>query len=55
MPNTPGARFVNPLRVVEVEFSEWTHDSRLRHPVFISMRRDKSPGEVRREMPIETE
>lgn len=55
MPNTPGARFVNPLRVVEVEFSEWTHDSRLRHPVFIGMRRDKSPGEVRREMPIEAD
>lgn len=52
-PRTPGARFVNPLRVVEVEFSEWTHESRLRHPVFIGMRRDKSPGEVRREMPID--
>lgn len=53
MPSTPGARFVNPLRVVEVEFSEWTHDLRLRHPVFVGMRRDKAPGEVRREMPVE--
>ena len=53
MSDTPGARFVNPLRVVEVEFSEWTRDSRLRHPVFIGMRRDKSPGEVRREMPVD--
>lgn len=51
MPQTAGARFVNPLRVVEVEFSEWTHDLRLRHPVFIGMRRDKDPGDVRREMP----
>jgi len=49
MPEIPGAHFVNPLRVVEVEFSEWTHDMRLRHPVFIGMRRDKDPGEVRRE------
>ncbi|MGB0120436.1 MAG: non-homologous end-joining DNA ligase [Solirubrobacterales bacterium] len=46
-----GAHFVNPLRVVEVEFSEWTHDMRLRHPVFVGMRRDKDPGEVRRESP----
>lgn len=53
MPSTPGARFVNPLRVVEVEFSEWTHDLHLRHPVFVSMRRDKAPGEVRREMPVD--
>lgn len=55
MPAVPGAKFVNPLRVVEVEFSEWTHDQHLRHPVFIGMRRDKAPGEVRREMPVETE
>ncbi len=51
MPQTSGAHFVNPLRVVEVEFSEWTHDQRLRHPVFIGMRRDKDPGDVRREVP----
>lgn len=51
MPQTAGAHFVNPLRVVEVEFSEWTHDQRLRHPVFIGMRRDKDPGDVRRELP----
>jgi len=53
MPATPGARFVNPLRVIEVEFADWTHDLRLRHPVFIGMRRDKAPGEVRREMPVD--
>jgi len=51
MPETPGAEFVNPLRVIEVEFTEWTHDGRLRHPVFIGMRRDKDPGDVRRESP----
>ncbi|MBK8294632.1 MAG: hypothetical protein IPK93_07610 [Solirubrobacterales bacterium] len=38
---------------LKLEFSEWTTDSRLRHPVFIGMRRDKSPGEVRREMPVD--
>ncbi|HTU15962.1 MAG TPA: non-homologous end-joining DNA ligase [Solirubrobacterales bacterium] len=54
-PELPDARFVNPLRVVEVEFSDWTHDLRLRHPVFVGMRRDKAPGEVRREMPVDTE
>ncbi|MGK2956604.1 MAG: non-homologous end-joining DNA ligase [Solirubrobacterales bacterium] len=55
LPDIPGARFVNPLRVVEVEFSEWTPDSRLRDPAFVAMRRDKDPGEVRREMPIDPE
>jgi len=48
----PGAQFLNPLRVVEVEFGEWTDDLRLRHPVYIGMRRDKAPGEVRRELPV---
>ena len=47
-----GAQFVNPLRVVEVEFAEWTDDMQLRHPVYVGMRRDKAPGEVRRETPI---
>lgn len=55
MPATPGAHFVNPLRVIEVEFSEWTNDMRLRHPIYVGMRRDKVPGEVRREMPSDSE
>jgi bifunctional non-homologous end joining protein LigD len=43
------ARFVEPLVVVEVGFSEWTPDGRLRHPVFLGIRDDLDPATVRRE------
>jgi bifunctional non-homologous end joining protein LigD len=43
------ARFVEPLVVVEVGFSEWTPDGRLRHPVFLGVRDDLDPAAVRRE------
>ena len=35
--------------VAEVEFGEWTHDGRLRAPVYKGLREDKEPEEVRRE------
>ena len=40
------ARWVRPVLVGEVEFSEWTGTGRLRHPVWRGWRPDKSPGEV---------
>jgi bifunctional non-homologous end joining protein LigD len=43
------ARFVEPRLVVEVAFSEWTPDGRLRHPVFLGVRDDVDPDAVRRE------
>ena len=48
----PGsAQWVEPRLVVEVSFTEWTPDGRLRHPVFQGLREDKPPSEVRREEP----
>jgi bifunctional non-homologous end joining protein LigD len=44
-----GAHWVRPHLVVDVAFSEWTHDGRLRHPRFTGVREDKNPTEVRRE------
>ncbi|MGK2933473.1 MAG: DNA ligase D [Solirubrobacterales bacterium] len=44
VPDMPGAEFVNPLRVVEVEFSEWTNDSRLRHPGLHQHAAGQDPG-----------
>ncbi len=44
--------WVEPRLVVEVEFSEWTHDGHLRAPVYKGLREDKAPEEVRREEPI---
>jgi bifunctional non-homologous end joining protein LigD len=43
--------WVEPKLVAEVEFAEWTHDGRLRAPVYMGLREDKQPGEVRRELP----
>ncbi|MFN2444486.1 MAG: hypothetical protein ABR606_02670 [Vicinamibacterales bacterium] len=42
-------RWVKPRLVVEVAFVEWTRDGLLRHPQFIVVRNDKTPGEVVRE------
>jgi bifunctional non-homologous end joining protein LigD len=45
--------WVEPKLVAEVSFVEWTHDRRLRAPVYEGLREDKSPEEVRRELPGE--
>jgi bifunctional non-homologous end joining protein LigD len=42
------AHWVKPLRVAEVKFTEWTHETsegglKLRAPVFMSLREDKNP------------
>jgi bifunctional non-homologous end joining protein LigD len=41
--------WVEPRLVCEVRFTEWTADGGLRHPIFLGMRADKKPEEVRRE------
>lgn len=43
------AQFVQPQVVVDVRFTEWTPDGRLRHPVYLGRRSDKDPAEVVRE------
>ena len=45
--------WVEPKLVAEVSFAEWTHDGRLRAPVYQGLREDKSADEVRRELPGE--
>ena len=45
------AHFVAPELVVEVAFTEWTGDGRLRHPVMLGRRDDVDPRAVRREVP----
>ena len=47
--------WVEPELVVEVAFVEWTHDGHLRAPVYLGIRDDKPPEEVRREDPFPTE
>ncbi|MDP9068113.1 MAG: non-homologous end-joining DNA ligase [Actinomycetota bacterium] len=41
--------WVRPELVVQVGFSEWTRDGRLRHPRFLGVRDDKDAGDVVRE------
>jgi bifunctional non-homologous end joining protein LigD len=40
------AHWVEPKIIVEVKFSEWTADRRLRQPIFLGVRDDKEPKEV---------
>ena len=43
------ARFVEPVLVADVEFSEWTQGGTLRHPSYKGLRADKAPRDVVRE------
>ena len=47
--------WVEPKLVAEVSFAEWTHDGRLRAPVYKGLREDKDPEDVRREEPLPAE
>jgi bifunctional non-homologous end joining protein LigD len=46
-----GEHFVKPKLVVQVGFSEWTRDGKLRHPRFLGLRTDKRAADVVRERP----
>jgi bifunctional non-homologous end joining protein LigD len=41
--------WVEPRLVAEVEFVEWTHEGRLRAPVYVGLREDKPASDVRKE------
>ena len=54
LPKMPRVRredvvWVEPTLVAEVRFAEWTHDGRLRAPVYEGLREDKEASEVQRE------
>ena len=40
------ATFLSPKLVAQISFTEWTSDGKLRQPVFLGLREDKSPREV---------
>ena len=44
-----GAHWVRPDMVVQIGFSEWTRDGKLRHPRYLGQRTDKEPRDVVRE------
>jgi bifunctional non-homologous end joining protein LigD len=41
--------FLAPRLVAQISFTEWTKDGRLRHPVYLGLRDDKSAKEVVRQ------
>src|ERR1051326_6479705 len=47
-----GMTWVKPELVAEVKFANWTLDNRLRAPVFIGLRDDKTAAQVEREEPV---
>jgi bifunctional non-homologous end joining protein LigD len=44
--------WVEPVVVAEVQFAEWTHEGRLRAPVYLGLRDDKPAADVRRERAV---
>ncbi|HEY2908158.1 MAG TPA: DNA ligase D [Vicinamibacterales bacterium] len=46
------AHWVKPELVAQIKFTEWTADAKLRHPVYLGLRDDKKPGDVRRETKV---
>jgi bifunctional non-homologous end joining protein LigD len=51
-PRERDAVWVRPRYVVQVAFTEWTSDNRLRHPSFLGIREDKKVTEVVKEKPV---
>ena len=43
------AHWVHPSLVIEVKFTQWTADLVLRNPVYLGVRTDTAPEDVRRE------
>jgi bifunctional non-homologous end joining protein LigD len=53
-PKTAGSKaihWVKPTLVAEVSLAGWTADGSIRHAVFIALREDKPPVQIKREMP----
>jgi len=44
------ATWVKPVLVCQVRFQEWTGDGLMRHPIFLGLRADKDPQDVKREV-----
>jgi len=46
-PREKGARWLAPRLVAQIAYQEWTADRKLRQPVFLGLRDDKKPEQVR--------
>lgn len=52
-PREKGAVFIAPRLVAQISYQEWTADKKLRQPVFLGLRDDKRPEDVRMPTPSE--
>lgn len=52
--NENDAKWVRPKMVVQIGFTEWTKDGKLRHPRYLGLRRDKKPKKVIQERTEQT-
>ncbi|MFN0106611.1 MAG: DNA ligase D [Bryobacteraceae bacterium] len=48
----PKMQWVSPSMVAEIRFAEWTNGSHLRAPVFLGLRKDRTPKECVKENPV---
>src|SRR6185503_3586107 len=48
-PTNERPHWTTPRLVAQIKFTEWTADGKLRHPVYLGLRDDKNPRDVRRE------
>jgi bifunctional non-homologous end joining protein LigD len=55
VPTGPDTTWVEPERVCEVRYKEWTDEPLLRHPVFLRWRDDKLPRDCVRQGPLRLE
>jgi len=46
-PRDAGIHYVEPRQVAQISYQEWTADNKLRQPVFLGLRDDKKPREVK--------
>jgi bifunctional non-homologous end joining protein LigD len=54
-PTNEPVQWIKPKLVAEVKFSEWTADSRMRHPIFVGLREDKRPEQCKFEIERDTD
>src|SRR5699024_8645315 len=47
VPDVRATHWVRPELIVEIKFSEYTQDGRLRHPVFRGLREDKKVADIK--------
>jgi bifunctional non-homologous end joining protein LigD len=53
--STRPVHYVNPALVAEIKFSDWTHEGKMRAPIFQGLRFDTKPEECKFERPVHIE